>query len=98
MWDAVPPSDQLAKTYCVPAAPACVDAAIVWVDPGVHCWAHGDVHATLSTVRDSPAGELATVMLTGFAVKLAVTVAAAFIVTFCGVAVPASAPEKPANV
>jgi len=30
-------SDQLAKTYCVPAPPACVPVvAMVWLDPTVH--------------------------------------------------------------
>ena len=35
-WLAAPPSDQLANTYCVPAPPACVAAATVCEEPGVH--------------------------------------------------------------
>jgi hypothetical protein len=95
--DAAPLSDQLANTYCVPAPPASVPAAIVCVDPGVHCAVHGDVHPTPSTVSDKPAGELATVTLTGDAVKPAVTDSGPLIVTFCGFVVPASAPENPLN-
>jgi hypothetical protein len=60
--DAAPASDQFAKTYWTPAAPVCVAAAMVWVEPAVHCNEQGDVQATLSTVSESPAGELATVM------------------------------------
>ena len=33
-WDAAPVSDQPAKTYCTPVAPACVAAAMVWLEPG----------------------------------------------------------------
>jgi hypothetical protein len=62
---AAPLSDQLAKTYCVPLVPACAAAAaIVCVEPGVHCNIHGDVQAALSTVSDNPAGELVTVTAT----------------------------------
>ncbi len=98
MCDAAPLSDQLANTYCTPVPPACVAAAIVWLVPGVHCTLQGDVQFVPSTVSDRPAGELATVTATGVPVKLAVTVAAPFIVTFCGVVVPVNAPEKPLKV
>jgi uncharacterized SAM-binding protein YcdF (DUF218 family) len=98
VWLAAPLSDQLPNTYCVPVAPACVAAAIVWLVPGVHWNEHGAVHAAASTVRLSPAGLLVTVMLTGDAVKFAVTLKGPFIVTFCGVAVPVSAPLNPENV
>jgi hypothetical protein len=96
--DAAPASDQFAKTYWTPAAPACVAAAIVWVDPAVHCNEQGDVQATLSTVSESPAGELATVMAVVLVANPAVTEAGAFIVTFCGDVVPVKAPEKPEKV
>jgi hypothetical protein len=96
--DAAPASDQFAKTYWTPAAPACVAAAIVWVEPAVHCNEQGDVQATLSTVSESPAGELATVMAAALLAKLAVTDVGAFIVTFCGDVVPVKAPEKPEKV
>jgi hypothetical protein len=95
--DAAPLSDQLVKTYCVPVVPACVAAAIVCVEPGVHCNVHGDVQAALSTVSDNPAGELATVTLTGDVVNAAVTDSGPLIVTFCGVVAPVNAPEKLAN-
>src|SRR5947209_13020255 len=97
VWDAAPPSDQLAKAYCVAVAPAWVAAASVWLDPTVHWNEHGDVQAVPSTVSDNPAGELATVTAAMVELKLAVTVAAAFIVMFCGVVVPVSAPAKPVN-
>src|SRR5947209_19256621 len=79
--DAAPPSDQLAKTYCVPVAPACVAAAMVWLVPAVHCKEHGDVQAVPSTVSASPAGELATVTEAVITLKLAVTLAAPFMLT-----------------
>src|SRR4051794_13139958 len=63
-WDAACPSDQEPKTYCVPAAPACVAAATVWVEAWIHWNEHGVVQGTLSTVRASPAGELVTVIAT----------------------------------
>jgi hypothetical protein len=56
------------------------------------------VQATLSTVSESPAGELATVMAVVLVANPAVTEAGAFIVTFCGDVVPVKAPEKPEKV
>ena len=94
--DAAPPSDQLANTYCVPLAPACVAAAIVWLDPGVHWNAHGEVQLVPSTVSTRPAGALVAVTV-GSPVKFAVTVTGAIIVTFCGVVVPLNPPENPEN-
>ena len=97
MCDAAPLSDQLANAYCVPVVPDCVAAVIVCVVPGVHCTVHGDVQATLSTISDNPAGELATVTLTCEIVNAAVTERGPLIVTFCGVVVPVNAPENPPN-
>jgi hypothetical protein len=57
---------------------------------------HGDVQPALSTVNANPTGELVTVMAT-VVPNVAVTVAAADIVTFCGVVVPLSAPVNPVN-
>src|SRR5215831_19286321 len=97
LCDAAPASDQLAKTNCVPVVPACVAAAIVWLEPGSHWNVHGAVHAVPSTASDRPGGVLVTVMATVAPAKLAVTVTGAFIVTFCGVAVPVNPPENPVN-
>jgi hypothetical protein len=94
-WDAAPESDQLAKTYCVPVEPGWVAAAMVWEEPGAHWKGQGEVQAVLSTVRESPAGELATVKATELRVKLAVTEAGALRVRFCGEVVPERAPENP---
>ena len=96
MWLAAPPSDQLENRYCVPVVPACVAAAMVCVVAAAHCNEHGAVQATPSTVSDRPAGELVTVIEVK-GPKLAVTLAAAFMVRFCGVVVPVSAPVKPVN-
>jgi hypothetical protein len=68
----------------------------VCVDPGAHWKLHGDVHPVLSTVNASPAGALVTVIAT-VVPNVAVTVAAADIVTFCGVVVPLRAPVNPVN-
>ena len=54
------------------------------------------MQAALSTVSFRPACELAIVTVI-FVTKLAVTDAAAFSVTFCGVGVPVSAPVKLEN-
>jgi len=55
VWDCAKPSDQAAKTYCVPELPAMGEfVAMVWLVPGVHWKVQGEVQAAASTVSDWP--------------------------------------------
>ena len=98
-WDCAPASDQLAYTYCVPVGPACGDVttAMVWLVPGVQETLQGAVQLLPSTDSDKPLGELVTVIVTAVPLKFAMTLAGPFMVKFCGVVVPLSAPLKPVN-
>src|SRR5580700_3320755 len=81
LCEAAPLSLQLVKTYCVPAAPACVViTAMVW-DTCVRFSVCGAVIAVPpSMVNCNPSGLVWMVMAVGVA-KLAVTVCGALMVT-----------------
>ena len=68
------------NTYRVPPEPCGVVVAIVWFDPGVQLNVCGAVYVVPSTIMLSPAGEVCTV-IPAFAVKFAVTLTGADIVT-----------------
>src|ERR1051325_1631976 len=58
VWDAVPPSDQLLKAYCVPAPPDWEVTPIVAVSPDGHRNWQGAVHVPASMFNVKPVGEV----------------------------------------
>src|SRR5579864_2245453 len=97
LWVWAKPSLQLKKVYCVPVAPAWGEVTLMlWVLPGTQLKLCGAVKVVPSTTIARPDGLVATVM-DAVALKLAVTLRGALMVTDWGLVVPIRSPVQLAN-